>query len=322
MIIMTWCILVNGRPIEKGILDATRLGGNLLDEGYCSLDVVESTIKFLEDHSSFDAGTGCEINFFGDILMDASIMDGRSLKAGGVGAIRKIKNPISLARKVLEFTPNVLLVGKYAEKFASFLAKQDKSLIVDYFAGTPQTVANYNLMKKKLVNIISDNYIDDYYSFLLSEDSKNVFDQVSVNSGTVSVTVRDNEGNFASGASTGGWPHIIPGRIGDSPLIGCGAYADNLIGAASTSGIRGEENIRLGGLTRKICDLMYSGLTAQKAVENVTEYSRKRLGLVLKRGSLIAIDKDGETGVNNVHSAASQGVGLMRSSMSEAAYFT
>lgn len=316
---MTWRILVNGRPVREGILDATEYGGGLLDEGHTAVEVVESTIKRLEDNPSFDAGTGCDINLFGDILMDASIMDGRNLRAGAVGAVSKIKNPISIARKVMEHTPNVLLVGGYAKKFASLMAEKDNSIILNYDAGIPKTKSHFNAVREMISREIpaeESNEEDALYRFLISGKYDKIREKLSSKeSGTVSVTALDKGGNYAAGSSTGGWSFSLPGRIGDSPLIGCGAYADNDIGAASTSGIRGEENIRLGGLTRKICDLMAAGSSAQDATEKVTDYSRKRLGLILRRGSLIAIDKKGNPGINNAHIAPSQGVGLMKSGM-------
>lgn len=128
--------------------------------------------------------------------------------------------------------------------------------------------------------------------------------------GTVSTTALDAKGNFAAGASTGGWTFAISGRIGDCPLIGCGAYADNRMGASSTASIRGEENMRLGGLTRRVCDLMTEGKTAEQATKMITEYALNRLDLVLKRGSLVAIDRNGKVGFNAEHNADLISVGF------------
>ena len=157
---MTWCILVNGRPNREGIISATRHGGKILRDGGTAVDAVESTIKMLEDNPSFDAGTGCEINVFGDILMDASIMDGKELKCGAVGAVSNIKNPISIARKVMDLTSNVLLVGKYAERFASYVAENDTSIVLGYDPTIPKTRSAFRDIKNMIMEEI-DHKVDE-----------------------------------------------------------------------------------------------------------------------------------------------------------------
>jgi beta-aspartyl-peptidase (threonine type) len=282
---------------------------------------VEASIVAMEDDPRFDAGTGCDINIFGLIMMDASIMDGKQLKTGAIGAVRGIKNPVMVARRLMEYTTNVLLVGEGAEEFARMLSRTEPKIIVDYDARTEEKKRRF---KEKICAIMDLDLATDILSKpegspmvlyrLLGEGRLTQLQNTlsSLNErGTVSVSALDKDGNFAAGASTGGWTLTLPGRIGDSPLAGCGAYADNCYGCSSTAGIRGEENIRLGGLTRKVCDLMGQGKSSKRAVDLVTEYAFNRLGLVLKRGSLVAIDKKGEIGYNEMQKAASISIALM-----------
>jgi len=314
-----WVLIANASTLNRdGITDAIKSGASLLEKGGSALDAVEATIRCMEDNPVFDAGTGCDINLNGFVLMDASIMDGSNLRAGAVGAVKGVKNPISVARKILEKTKHVLLVGEGAEEFAKQLSLVDDSIIVDYDPRTEKkkhkledavkllTEKEYSYVEKaslrETAEILIKLQLDGKLETLQQRHRENW------SSGTVSASALDKHGNFAAGASTGGWTFTIPGRIGDSPLIGCGAYADNEAGCSSTAGIRGEENARLGGLTRMICNYMKSGVSAQEAVTITTGYARKRLGLKLNKGALIAIDRDGKIGVNSEQKAALQSV--------------
>ncbi len=319
---MKWSIIANAStPNQEGILQAVNVGAEGLENGLTSVDAVELAIRSMEDNPIFDAGTGCDINLFGLILMDASIMDGSKLKAGAVGSVRGVKNPITLARRVMERTSNVLLVGEGAEEFAKKLAEYDDSIMVNY---DPRTFEKRKKYDRVIQAIIDEGVVKE-----ILEESPNTAKVIcrllvegrleavlkkyndSSEHGTVSATALDKRGNYAAGASTGGWAFAIPGRIGDSPIIGCGAYADNLSGAASTASIRGEENMRLGGLTRRVCDLMREGFSAEHATNSVTKYALERLDLVLNRGSLVAIDRKGQIGFNAEHQAVSISVGYM-----------
>jgi L-asparaginase / beta-aspartyl-peptidase len=315
-----WRIIANASsPNKEGILKAVNEGAEALMRGLTAIDTVEYTIRSMEDNPVFDAGTGCDINLFGLILMDASIMDGVKLKAGAVGSVRGIKNPVSLARKVMEKTSNVLLVGEGAEEFARSMAEYDEAIVINYDARTSEKKRKYQKAVQALIDEgVAKEILEEsagtarVISRLIAEGKleavQNRYSELN-DHGTVSATVLDAKGNFAAGASTGGWTFAIPGRIGDSPLIGCGAYADNRTGAASTASIRGEENIRLGGLTRRVCDLMGEGVSAEEATNMVTGYASDRLGLVIKRGSLIAIDRSGQIGFNAKHVADTISVG-------------
>ena len=323
---MSWRIIANGTAgNHTGIGKAVALGAKILDKGGSAVDAVEATISTMEDDPKFDAGTGCDINLFGLILMDASIMDGRNLKTGAIGSVKGLKNPIMVARRVMENTQNVLLVGDGAEEFARVISLKDPKVIVDYDARTEDKKKKLNSELSTLIDndliaeIISESRGTPMVLYRLLEEEKlsqlqNKIYGLSTH-GTVSASALDRYRNFAAGASTGGWTFVLPGRIGDSPLVGCGAYADNNSGSSSTAGIRGEENIRLGGLTRRICDLMGLGHSAQEAVDTVTNFAQERLELTLKRGSLIAIDHKGKIGYNSKQTAPSMSLGLMEEGM-------
>jgi beta-aspartyl-peptidase (threonine type) len=323
---LDWKIILNGSTGNVvGAVKAASLGGRILEKGSSALDAVEASIAMMEDDPKFDAGTGCDINVFGLIMMDASIMDGKELRTGAVGAVRGVKNPIRVARKLMEHTNHVLLVGEGAEEFAKTMAKTEPSVIASYDARTEDKKRK---LREKLGAIIDEDLVKDLLLepegtpmtlFKLIENGRLSSLQQKLASlsqfGTVSASALDKDGNFAAGASTGGWTLSLPGRIGDSPLAGCGAYADNSSGCSSTAGIRGEENVRLGGLTRRVCDLMEKGLSAQRAVDSVTAYAFDKIGLTLKKGSLISIDNNGEIGYNFQQKAAAQSLALMEEGM-------
>jgi beta-aspartyl-peptidase (threonine type) len=308
---MGWKIIVNASKLNKeGINSSILSGAEKLRRGESALDAVEAAIRSMEDNPNFEAGTGCDVNIGGSILMDASIMDGCTLRSGAIGAVQGVKNPITLARWILENTNYSLIVGRGAEELAKALSKKTTSIIVDYDARTPEKIMKYNKALKLLKSLgylkpesnARRNAAKAIAELLASNRLENLKEALKASElGTVSACALDEKGNYASGASTGGWTLTIPGRIGDSPLIGCGAFADNPAGCASTAGIRGEENARLGGLTRMICDRMRIGESAVDAVTYITHYVENRLNLKLMRGTLIAIDKHGEIGCNTKH---------------------
>ena len=326
---MTWCIIANGRPIQEGLEVAVATGASLLKEGQSAVNAVTEAIRILENDPRFDAGIGCDMNLNGLILMDASIMEGKNLNGGAIGAVSGIKNPILVAKKVMDIIPNVFLVGKHAEDFAKKLASKYPEIVVNFDASTIRTRKKLIEAVKVLSNEMSIKEIlkkstcasDVIFQLLLEGKLEKVRQRLNeLNHGTVSVVALDQNGNFSAGASTGGWTLGLPGRIGDSPLLGCGAYADNDKGAASTSGIKGEENVRLGGLTRIICDHMKNKISSMQATNWVTEYVHEKIGFTIKRGSLIAIDLQGKPGFNISHKASSQGVSYLREGMNKPRY--
>jgi beta-aspartyl-peptidase (threonine type) len=245
----------------NSLSEALKLGQDILKNGGTSLDAVESVVKFLEDDPKFNAGKGAVYTSAGTHELDASIMNGRDLSTGAVTIIKHVKNPISLARLVMEKTPHVLLGGEGAEEFAKQVSASNGLEIVpnEYF-DTPRRYEELQRAKQK--------------------------DSIQIK-GTVGCVALDKFGNLAAATSTGGRTNKMPGRIGDSPLINAGTYANNKTCAASGTGI-GEEFIR-HTIAFSISALMeYKNMSLQEAADEV-------VFKILKEGDggVIAVDKDG-----------------------------
>lgn len=236
---------------------AARTGQAVLLEGGSALDAAEAAVRVLEDDPSLDAGRGSYLNVRGEIEMDALIMDGRTLDMGAVAAVQRIRYPISLARKLLTFNNTNFLVGEGAESFADSI-------------GFPRC---------KHEDLLADPAI-------WGGDTK-----TEPVSDTVGAVARDAEGNLAAATSTGGTRAKLPGRIGDSPLVGSGAYADNLSAAVSATG-RGEELMKII-ISKLVCDFVTAGLPAQEACYSAIRILEKRVD---GKGGLIAIDGNGRIG--------------------------
>ncbi len=205
---------------------ALQVGYHLLDRGSCALVAVEQTIRVLERGGLFNAGTGAHLQLDGVRRMDASIMEGESLRAGAVASIEGIVHPITAASRVMEETDHVLLVGPMATKFARHF-KMERHRI-----GTRPRRLSYGAMLRQ---------------------GRSARDR----HGTVGAVALDRAGIVAAGASTGGIERMLPGRVGDTPIIGCGVYADNETGAVSMTGL-GEGIMRLA-IAKEICDRLRQG---------------------------------------------------------------
>src|SRR5690606_26456637 len=225
-----------------------------------SLDAVEAVIRHMEDDSLFNAGKGSVFSFDGKHELDASIMNGKDLSCGAVGGVSKIKNPISAARAVMERSEHVLLAGRGAEQFA----KHNNLDTVDpsYF----YTKSRYDALQKLKKNKLQPE-----------------------KRGTVGCVALDMHGNLAAGTSTGGMTGKRFQRIGDSPVIGAGTYADNNSCAVSCTG-HGEFFIRYAVAKDLACLVEYRELSLEKAASTVIFDKLKKAG---GEGGLIAIDKDG-----------------------------
>jgi len=230
-----------------------------------ALDAVEVAVRCMEDNPAFDAGVGSVLNAEGEIELDAAIMDGRTLNAGAVAAVKNVKNPVSLARKVMENSDHVFLVGEGANKFAALqgFEKFDGLLV-------KRELSRWKKLHKKYRETM----------------------KFSDNNGTVGAVAIDAYGNIAAATSTGGTPFKLPGRIGDSCLIGCGLYADNKVGGVSATGY-GESIIKVT-LSRVICELLEKGLTAQKAAEQSVKMLEKKIN---GRGGVIVLERKANVGV-------------------------
>lgn len=249
---------------RKNVLHAAlKQGKAMLERGDASLDVVEAVIGQLEDSPYFNAGRGAVMNAAGKIELDASIMDGRDRSGGAVGGVQTVKNPISLARKVMTDTRHVLLVADGAEEFA------------DECAAEIQRVAN-------------DYFVTEYQATRLKQVQQRRKDMQPVESrGTVGCVALDQHGDLAAGTSTGGLVNKRFGRIGDTPILTAGTYADNETCAVSCTGT-GEDFIRHAVAYDVAARIRYQSQSLEDAVQEILHDADRQV-----RGGVIAIDCDG-----------------------------
>jgi len=244
-------------------------GFNVLEKGGSSIDAVVHTIRILEDSPLFNAGKGAVFTHDGKNELDASIMDGKTLEAGAVAAVTTIKNPIEAALAVMTRSPHVFLSGKGAEQFAK---EQGLEIVKpSYF----YTESRYKSLQRVLEQEDGDSSNKTY-----SENHRY---------GTVGVLALDSEGNLAAGTSTGGMTNKRFGRIGDSPIIGAGTYADNQSCAVSSTG-HGEYFIRKVVAYDIASRIKYAGMSVQEACEKVIYEELPAMG---GTGGVIALDRQG-----------------------------
>lgn len=248
---------------------AAESGWEVLRQGGSALDAVEKAVSVMEDDPTFDAGVGSVLNRAGDIEMDAIIMDGRTLALGAVAAVRGITNPVRLARLISEDTDHSLLVGEGARRFAELKGMR---LCAEAELTVPREVERFKKLQQIPDYHLADGFTPDPMD-------------------TVGAVAIDAEGNVAAATSTGGAHFKLPGRVGDSPLVGAGAYADNETGGASATG-HGESIMRVV-LSKLATDAIGRGMDAQQAAEYAIGYMFERVG---GYGGLIVIDKHGNTG--------------------------
>lgn len=258
---------------RDGVHRALKAGWRILSKGGSAVEAVEAAIVIMEDDETFDAGRGSFINQVGEVELDASIMDGRSFKAGAIAAVQNVKNPITLARKIMDESEHVLLVGMGATRFAR----------------------EHGVKTCGQDDLITDRELERWRetqgrkSFV----TKDAFRRKQVPVDTVGAVAFDQSGNIASGTSTGGTPNKHPGRVGDSPLIGCGTYADNAVGGVSTTGW-GESMIKVV-MAKSVIEFMErNGGDPEAAVKDgISVLERKAQGY----GGLIAINSTGKIGI-------------------------
>ena len=274
--------------------EALTSGYKALQNGKTSLDAVQIAINILEDSPLFNAGKGAVFTADGKNELDASIMDGKNLAAGAAAGLHHVKNPINLARAVMEKSPHVMMTGSGAEKFA----KEQNIELVDekYFFVQSRWDSLQKILKEEKAKEVqspkskvqSFNYGNPLLEMMTATQRlpENRF-------GTVGAVALDKDGNLAAGTSTGGMTNKKFGRIGDAPIIGAGTYANNNTCAVSATGW-GEYFIRLG-VARDISALMeYSAFPVQKSVDTVMD-KVKTLG---GDGGVIAIDRFGNIGIS------------------------
>jgi beta-aspartyl-peptidase (threonine type) len=253
------------RAALNGVRRAAKAGAEILARGGSALDAVVAAVTILEDAPVFNSGTGSVLNREGEAEMDACVMIGKGLRAGGVTCLKRVKNPILVARKVLEKTQHVLLAGEGALQFAR------KMGFADYDPVTAERRKEYEKIRS----------------------NPKRYAQATGN--TVGAVALDEKGVFAAATSTGGLTLKLPGRVGDTPVAGAGTYA-NAFGAASATGL-GEAVMRILS-TKSVCDYLSVGLTAQEAVRlelvRMTKEFHAEMGF-------IALDRNGKAGI--VHSS-------------------
>ncbi len=266
-------------PAVEGVKRAAERGYDVLKNGGTAVDAVMEAVMTLEDDGTFNAGYGSSLNIEKGVEMDASIMDGRTLECGAVALLKDVKNPVRLARLVMEKTDHVFIGGEGAEKLADLFGLERRNQI------TELRLKIYEDQKKALLEGKSNlprltSLINKHPSFFESD--------------TVGAVALDKKGNVAAATSTGGYPLKFVGRIGDTPLIGCGNYADNQSGACSATGI-GEIAIKLV-LAKAVCDSIEAGKTPQEAAEKAIKLVNKRISVAYNSMGLIALDPHGRIG--------------------------
>ena len=263
----------------EGVKKAAKTGFDILNRGGSAVDGVAEAVAVMEDEGAFNAGYGSSLNIEKSVEMEASIMDGKTLQAGAVGLLNDVKNPVHLARIIMEKTDHVFMVGEGAEKLAEIFnlkrRKPTTELRLEYYERQRKALLEGKFELPKLASLIKNHP----ELFTLE---------------TVGAVALDKDGNVAAATSTGGFPLKLPGRIGDSPLIGCGTYADNQAGACSATGV-GEIAIRLV-LAKTVCSFMENEKTAQEAVENAIDLVNRRITATYNSMGLIAVDVYGRIG--------------------------
>jgi L-asparaginase / beta-aspartyl-peptidase len=252
-----------------GVRAAMTAGWKTLERGGTALDAVEASVVVMEDDETFDAGRGSFLNSEGKVQLDALIMDGATLRAGGVGGVERIANPVRAARRILSDSPHVYFVAEGAEQFAAAhgipLCKNEDLVI-------PREVERLREFKS------SARKLDPTY---FSHD-------------TVGAVALDTQGNIAAATSTGGTLNKTPGRLGDSSLIGCGCYADNESAAVSTTGW-GEPIMKLV-LAKWTADRVATGNLPEWAAREAMNYLKNRLQGM---GGIIVLDAQGRFGISH-----------------------
>lgn len=259
----------NEASYRAGLAAALDAGYGALERGGSSLDAVTDAVRSLEDNPLFNAGRGAVLAHDGSAELDAAVMDGNDLRAGAVAGLRRIRNPIDLARLVMDRSPYVMLIGEGAEAFA---AEQGVMLVPnEYFRSA--------IRERQLRGV--------------QNGSREAINDMSA-LGTVGAVARDAHGNLAAATSTGGLTDKRRGRVGDSPIIGAGTYADNASCAVSATG-HGEFFIR-HVVAHDICArVAYGRVPLARAVEDVIQRKLKPIGA---EGGVIAIDPAGEVAMD------------------------
>ena len=258
------------------LTEAIMKGYTILKNSGTSLDAVEAVINILEDSPLFNAGKGAVFTHEGTNELDAAIMDGSNLKAGTVAAVKHIRNPITLARMVMERSPHVMMAGEGAEAFAKA-------------NGVELVPQEYFYTERRWKQLQDAKAREEKQKTAPQEKKNSPSDESEQRHGTVGCVALDSKGNLAAGTSTGGTTNKRYGRVGDTPIIGAGTYANNKTCAVSATGT-GEYFIRSVVAYDISCLMEYKGLSLSQAAEIVVMDKLVKTG---GDGGVIAIDKDG-----------------------------
>jgi L-asparaginase / beta-aspartyl-peptidase len=264
----------------RGVSNALAAGWSVLERGGSALDAVEEAVVIMEDDETFDAGRGSFLNRDGRVQLDALIMDGATLRAGGVGCVENLRNPVRAARKILSESPHVYFVSEGAEKFA----------------------AEHGIPLCKNEDLIIPREVDrlrEYQASLAAskQDGNDLFapsNDMTISHDTVGAVALDRNGDIAAATSTGGTLNKAPGRLGDSSLIGCGCYADNESAAASTTGW-GEPIMKLV-LAKWTADRIAAGNLPEWSAQEAMNYLKQRVN---GHGGIIVLNRDGHIGISH-----------------------
>jgi L-asparaginase / beta-aspartyl-peptidase len=265
----------------NGVRNALAAGWRVLERGGAALDAVEEAVVVMEDDETFDAGRGSFLNRDGRVQMDALIMEGATLRAGGVGCVERVRNPVRAARKILSESPHVYFVGEGAEQFA---AEHGVELCRNEELVIPREVERLREYQRATAGAEKE------------KDGKDLFAPAvhgaTISHDTVGAVALDASGNIAAATSTGGTLNKAPGRLGDSSLIGCGCYADNLSAAVSTTGW-GEPIMKLV-LAKWTADRVAAGNLPEWAALEAMNYLKDRLE---GHGGIIVLNRAGQVGI-------------------------
>lgn len=291
---------------ERGIAAALAAGWSALQRGGTSVDAVEAAVTIMEDDDTFDAGRGSFLTRDGRVQLDALLMNGENLRTGGVACVERLKNPIQAARLVLDRSPHVYFVGPGAERFATqngmrlvdnteLIVPRERERLMAFqrneaaggadttFSGNSEFTAPDTALEETALEVEVDRALPE--NLRLDDPTLHSHD-------TVGAVALDRYGNLAAATSTGGTLSKAPGRVGDSSLIGCGCYADNLSAAVSLTGW-GEPIMKLV-LGKWAVDRVASGATPQQAATDAIAYLYRRLG---GHGGIILLGPDGQIGL-------------------------
>lgn len=257
----------------NGVRNAVVAGWRALTRSGTALDAVEEAVVVMEDDETFDAGRGSFLNRDGKVQLDAFIMEGGTLRGGGVGGVERIRNPIRAARKILSESPHVYFVAEGAERFAAehgIALCDNKDLVI------PREVDRLRAIQAQA-----------------ADDAPDLF-APTISHDTVGAVALDRDGNIAAATSTGGTLNKAPGRLGDSSLIGCGCYADNQSAAASLTGW-GEPIMKLV-LAKWACDRVTAGNLPEWVSQEAMNYLKSRVN---GHGGIILLDSKGRFGISH-----------------------